>query len=145
MRGHFGAIRNLRFGDDPLLRNIFDYLGARDADTQRRAIDTAIDMGEPRVIASIVAPALEARLAPAFKEDGAALASMLIACRLGADCGPESVTMLGLCAQRGWCADSIDAALREGLGADYAVLDQLSAQALVDIRKHNTGALLHAR
>jgi len=141
----FGAIRDLKFSDDPLLGEIFRSQKERDAPARAQALESALASGHPGMIAALVAPAVQIPLGPAVSADDEQIAQTLLACRLGADCGPDSVTMLGLCARQGWCADSIDDALRAGLGTDYGRLDQRAAQAIDDIRKRNLGALVRAR
>jgi len=141
----FGAMRNLALTDDPLLRDMFAKTKADNAAAESRIIREALDHGNPEVIASMAAPAVKVRLGQATIPDADELALLLLSCRLGADCGPDSAVMLKLCVQRGWCGDSIDAALRDGLGADYLRLDRASNEVIDDLRKRNLGALLKVR
>lgn len=44
--------------------------------------------------------------------------------------------------QQGWCADSVPAALEQGLGLHYAALDQLATKAVRDVRRGDPRRLL---
>lgn len=145
--GHFAAMRNLKFEDDPLLEKVFAILKAPDADAKANILRSALAEGNPYLTASLVQPALAARIAEGASAHPEAFnlpeaAQTLVACRLGAECGPESMAAQMLCVQHGWCADNVTDALREGLGADFARIDGLAGQAVIDIRKGKLARLV---
>lgn len=144
---HFGAMRNVKFEDDPLLDKVFAILKAPDADAKANVLRRALAEGNPYLSASLVQPALAARIAEGASAKPEAVdlseaAQTLVACRLGAECGSESMAAQMLCVQHGWCGDNVTDALREGLGADFARVDGLAGQAVIDIRKGNLARLV---
>jgi hypothetical protein len=134
----FAAIRHADLSDDGVYRRMFGFLMAKTQEERVAAMQASIDLGNPIVMASLASPSIDV----AIRESGAKAAPefpnaavLLTACRLGADCGPGSMMLLELCANMGWCGASVPDAMRDGLGADYALLDRLSQQAATDIRK----------
>jgi hypothetical protein len=127
------AVRNLDLRDDPLLESTVSYLGADGPEGRAKVLLAAFEQGDSRLVASLLTPAIEAGMPPGGATDGNAdalglpIAAALLACRLGADCGPDAPRTLELCMTRGWCAGSVPAALRQGLGKQFAVLDRIGA------------------
>lgn len=127
------AVRNLDLRDDPLLDSMVSYLGADGQEGRAKILLAAFERGDPRLVASLLTPAIEAGGAAGTVSDGNAdalglpIAATLLACRLGADCGPDAPRTLELCMTRGWCAGSVPAALRQGLGKQFAVVDRIGA------------------
>ncbi|GAB3388408.1 hypothetical protein [Massilia agri] len=142
------AARNIGLSTDPLLGSMFDYLSADGPEGGAKMLVAAFEQGNPEVIASLVAPAIEAQMAPAMtpERDSTALGvpygATLVACRLGMDCGPDSVRTLELCMQMGWCGGSVPEALRRGLGKNFAALDGVATRVLRDIERRNARRLL---
>lgn len=142
------AARNIGLSTDPLLGSMFDYLSADGPEGRAKMLVAAFEQGNPEVIASLVAPAIEAQMAPAMtpERDSTALGvpygATLVACRLGMDCGPDSVRTLELCMQMGWCGGSVPEALRRGLGKNFAALDGVASRVLRDIERRNARRLL---
>jgi len=142
------AARNIGLGTDPLLGSMFDYLSADGPEGRANMLLAAFEQGNPEVIASLVAPAIEAQMAPAMSPErdstalGVPFGATLVACRLGADCGPDSVRTLELCMQMGWCGGSVPEALRLGLGRNFAALDGVATRVLRDIERRNARRLL---
>jgi hypothetical protein len=146
---HFNAIRDFKFSDDPLYRDIFGYLMAQTDAERMKVLQTAIDGGNPDVISSLVQPAIAAQLLASLPKGAQTPAyldyvQVLLACRLGANCGPDATLTLQLCVWKGWCGNSLPEALRDQFGADFIRLEQLSKQALGDIRKRELARLAHA-
>ncbi|RZA30919.1 MAG: hypothetical protein EOP92_33895 [Lysobacteraceae bacterium] len=143
------AARHLDLATDPLLGSMFDYLAADGPDGRARMLLASFEQGNPDVIASLVAPVIQERAPTRDEQDSTArgipFAAALVACRLGADCGPAAPRTLELCMQLGWCADSVPAALQQGLGTHYAALDRLATQVVNDIRRRDARRLLPAR
>jgi len=144
---HFGAMRNTRFEDDPLLDKTFALLKAQDADARANILRSALAEGNPYLSASLIQPALAARIAEGASDSPAAAdlpdaAQTLVACRLGAECGPDSMAARMLCLEHGWCGGDVSEALREGLGADFVRIDGLAGQAVIDIRKGELARLV---
>lgn len=142
------AARNIGLSTDPLLGSMFDYLSADGPEGRAKMLVAAFEQGNPEVIASLVAPAIEAQMAPAMtpERDSTALGvpygATLVACRLGMDCGSDSVRTLELCMQMGWCGGSVPEALRQGLGKNFAALDGVATRVLRDIERRNARRLL---
>jgi hypothetical protein len=142
------AARNIGLSTDPLLGSMFDYLSADGPDGRATMLQAAFDQGNPEVIASLVAPAIEAQMAPAITPErdstalGVPFGATLVACRLGANCGPDSVRTLELCMQMGWCGGSVPEALRQGLGKNFAALDGVATRVLRDIERRNAARLV---
>lgn len=120
------AVRNLELRDDPLLESTVSYLGADGPEGRAKVLLAVFEQGDPRLLASLLTPAIEASAEPDANADALSLpvAAALLACRLGADCGPDALRTLELCMTRGWCADSVPAALRQGLGKQFAAIDR---------------------
>lgn len=140
------ATRGLAFSADALLGSMFDYLAADGVEGRAAVLRAAFDQGNPEVIASLVASAVSAGIPAASRERdstarGVPFGTMLVACRLGADCGAGGIRTLELCVQQGWCADSIPAALQQGLGEHYAAIDQVAARVVRDVRRGDARAL----
>ncbi|WP_288381162.1 hypothetical protein [uncultured Massilia sp.] len=140
------AVRELGPRDDVLSNSMFDYIAADSLEAREKVLLAAFEQGNPEIIAALIAPAVKDGMpAQTTPEELTALgmpfASLLVACRLGADCGPGSVRTLELCMEKGWCADSIPAALRQGLGKDYAVVDRVATRVLDDIRRRDARRL----
>ena len=108
----------------------------------------AFEQGNPEVIASLVTPVFHERTPSSDEQDstarGVPFGGALVACRLGADCGPGAPRTLELCMMLGWCADSVPAALRQGLGAHFAALDALANQVVDEIRRRDARRLVPA-
>lgn len=142
------AARHLDLGKDALLGSMFDYLAADGVEGRAAMLRAAFEQGNPEVIGSLVAHALESRLPPPAPGEtdstarGTLYGAVLVACRLGADCGPDSVRTLELCMQQGWCADDLPAALAQGLGPHFAALDEIAAKAVRDVRRGDARRLL---
>lgn len=142
------AARNIGLSTDPLLGSMFDYLSADGVEGRSKMLLAAFEQGNPEVIASLVAPAIEAQMAPAMTPErdstalGVPFGATLVACRLGADCGPDSVRTLELCMQMGWCGGSVPDALRQGLGKNFGALDGVATRVLRDIERRNAQRLL---
>lgn len=142
------AARHLDLGKDALLGSMFDYLSADGVDGRAAMLRAAFEQGNPEVIGSLVAHALEGKLPPPAPGEtdstarGTLYGAVLVACRLGADCGPDSLRTLELCMQQGWCAGSVPAALEQGLGPHFAALDQMAAKAVRDVRRGDPRRLL---
>jgi len=147
-RRELHAARHLDLGKDALLGSMFDYLAADGVDGRAAMLRAAFEQGNPEVIGSLVAHALEGKLPPPAPGEldstarGTLYGAVLVACRLGADCGPDSLRTLELCLQQGWCAGSVPAALAQGLGPHFAVLDQVAAKAVRDVRRGDPRSLL---
>lgn len=144
-----GAARHLGLATDPLLGSLFDYLAADGPDGRARMLLAAFEQGNPEVIASLVAPVFHERAPVRDETDSTArgipFGAALVACRLGADCGPGSPRTLELCMQLGWCAESVPAALQQGLGPHFAALDRLAAQVVAEIRRRDARRLVTPR
>lgn len=142
------AARHLELDTDPLLGSMFDYLSADGPQARTRMLLAAFDQGNPDVIASLVAPVFHERVPARDEADstarGVPFGATLVACRLGADCGPQAPRTLELCMQLGWCADSVPAALRQGLGAHFAALDRMATEVLDEIRRRDARRLVPA-
>lgn len=142
------AARNLDLGGDPLLDTIFDYLAADGAEGKAAMLGAAFDQGNPEIIASLVATAVVDNMPPVSSGEtdsaarGIPFGAALVACRLGADCGPGALRTLELCMEQGWCADSVPAALQQGLGANFAQLDAVAMRVVEDIRRRNVRGLV---
>jgi len=142
------AARHLDLGKDALLGSMFDYLAADGVDGRAAMLRAAFEQGNPEVIGSLVAHALESKLPPPAPGEldstarGIPYGAVLVACRLGADCGPVSLRTLELCMQQGWCADSVPAALEQGLGPHFAALDRIAAYAVRDVRRGDPNRML---
>lgn len=143
-----GAARHLNLATDPLLGSMFDYLAADGADGRARMLLAAFEQGNPDVIASLVAPIFHERAPSRDEQDSTArgipFGGALVACRLGADCGPGAPRTLELCMLLGWCADSVPAALQQGLGVHFAALDRMAGQVVTEIRRRDTRRLVPA-
>ncbi len=143
------AARHLELDTDPLLGSMFDYLAADGQDGRARMLLASFEQGNPDVIASLVAPVIQERAPVRDEQDSTArgipFAAALVACRLGADCGPAAPRTLELCMQLGWCADSVPAALQQGLGPHFAALERLANQVVNDIRRRDARRLVPAR
>ncbi|MFC0253347.1 hypothetical protein [Massilia consociata] len=143
------AARHLDLAADPLLGSMFGYLAADGPEGRAQMLREAFEQGNPDVIASLVAPAIQARAPVRDEQDSTArgipFGAALVACRLGADCGPGAVSTLELCMQLGWCADSVPAALQQGLGVHYPALDRLARQVVDDIRRRDAQRLVPAQ
>lgn len=126
--------------DDPLYHTYLDFLSAYGRDGKVEAMRGVIDSGDPALIGLLSFWGLQGK----GPDDGYA-GRLLVACGLGSDCGANSTTLLSLCAQRGWCGDTVGDALRDGFGADYARIDTLARQALDNIRKGNVAGLVRER
>jgi hypothetical protein len=135
------AARHLDFSKDALLGSMFDYLAADGVEGRAAMLRAAFEQGNPEVIGSLVAHAVEGSMpAPSAGEPdstarGVPYGAVLVACRLGADCGAGALRTLELCVKQGWCADSVPAALEQGLGEHFAALDRLAAKAVKDARR----------
>ena len=145
------ASRNLAFHTDPLLGSMFDYLAADGPEGRAAMLLAAFEQGNPEVIATLVAPAIEAGMAPGMAPErdstalGVPFGAGLVACGLGANCGPESLRTLELCMQMGWCAGSVPDALRQGLGKNFAAVDRIATRVLDDIRRRDARRLANLR
>lgn len=143
-----GAARNLGLDTDPLMGSMFDYLAADGPEGRARMLLAAFEQGNPDVIASLVSPVFHERVPARDEQDstarGVPFGGALVACRLGADCGPGAPRTLELCMMLGWCADSVPAALQQGLGAHFAALDQLANQVVDEIRRRDARRLVPA-
>ncbi|QOY93780.1 hypothetical protein IM543_19920 [Massilia sp. UMI-21] len=144
-----GAARHLDLATDPLLGSMFDYLAADGPDGRARMLLAAFEQGNPEVIASLVAPVFHERAPGRDEQDSTArgipFGGALVACRLGADCGAGAPRTLELCMLLGWCADSVPAALRQGLGPHFAALDRMAAQVVDEIRRRDPRRLVPGR
>ena len=144
------AARDLGQETDPLLGSMFDYLAADGPEGRATMLMSAFEQGNPEVIASLVMPAIEAQMAPAMTPErdstalGVPFGAALVACRLGADCGPDSIRTLELCMQMGWCAGSVPEALRQGLGKNFTVLDGVATRVVRDVERRDARRLLPA-
>jgi len=147
-RRELDASRDLGLGADSLYGSMFDYLAADGPEERIRMLKTAFEQGNPDVIASLVALAIEADMAPAMTPErdstalGVPFGAALVACRLGADCGPDSVRTLELCMQMGWCAGSFPEALRQGLGENFKTLDGVATRVVRDVERRNARRLM---
>lgn len=143
-----GAARHLNLSTDPLLGSMFDYLAADGPDGRARMLLAAFEQGNPDVIASLVAPVFHERAPSRDEQDSTArgipFGGALVACRMGADCGPGAPRTLELCMLLGWCADSVPAALQQGLGAHFAALERMASQVVDEIRRRDTRRLVPA-
>lgn len=133
------SLRELGPRDDVLSNSMFDYAGADGSKGREKVLLAALEQGNPEIIAVLTATAVERAMleeTPAAQAQALSLpvGSLLVACGLGADCGPGSVRTLELCMEKGWCADSIPAALQQGLGEHYAAAERAAARVLDDIR-----------
>jgi len=141
-----GAARHLGLATDPLLGSMFDYLSADGPEGRARMLLAAFEQGNPDVIASLVAPVFHERTPSRDEQDstarGVPFGGTLVACRLGADCGPQAPRTLELCMLLGWCADSVPAALQQGLGLHFAALDQMANGVVNEIRRRDTRLLV---
>ena len=141
-----GAARNLGLATDPLLGSMFDYLAADGPEGRARMLLAAFEQGNPDVIASLVSPVFHERVPVRDEQDstarGVPFGGALVACRLGADCGPGAPRTLELCMMLGWCADSVPAALQQGLGAHFGALDRLESQVVDEIRRRDARRLI---
>lgn len=142
------AARHLELATDPLLGSMFDYLAADGPQARARMLLAAFEQGNPDVIASLVAPVFHERVPGRDEQDstarGVPFGGTLVACRLGADCGAQAPRTLELCMQLGWCADSVPAALQQGLGVHFAALDRLATQVVDEIRRRDARRLVPA-
>ena len=143
-----GAARHLDLATDPLLGSMFDYLAADGPQGRARLLLAAFEQGNPDVIASLVAPVFHERVPSRDEQDstarGAPFGGALVACRLGADCGVGAPRTLELCMLLGWCADSVPAALRQGLGLHFAALDRMADEVVGEIRRRDARRLVPA-
>ncbi|WP_152594525.1 hypothetical protein [Massilia sp. BSC265] len=143
-----GAARHLDLATDPLMGSMFDYLAADGPEGRARMLLAAFEQGNPEVIASLVAPVFHERVPVRDEQDstarGVPFGGALLACRLGADCGPGAPRTLELCMLLGWCADSVPAALQQGLGVHFAALDGLANQVVNEIRRRDPRRLVPA-
>ena len=125
------AVRGLDLRDDPLLDSMVSYLSVDGPEGKAKMLLAAFEQGDARVIASLLTPAIEADAGLALDGNANALSlpvgAALLACRLGADCGPDSLRTLELCMTKGWCAGSVPAALQQGLGKQFAAFDRIAA------------------
>lgn len=143
-----GAARNLGLDTDALMGSMFDYLAADGPEGRARMLLAAFEQGNPDVIASLVAPVFHERVPARDEQDstarGVPFGGALVACRLGADCGPGAPRTLELCMMLGWCADSVPAALQQGLGTHFAALDRLANQVVDEVRRRDARRLVPA-
>ena len=139
------AVRELGPRDDVLSNSMFDYLAADGVESRAKILLAAFEQGNPEIIAVLTAPAIGSGMPAESTALGLPIGSLLVACRLGADCGPGSVRSLELCMEKGWCADSIPAALQQGLGEDYAAVDRVATRVVDDIRRRDARRLAALR
>jgi len=143
------AVRELGPRDDVLSNSMFDYAGADGVEGREKVLLAAFEQGNPEIIAALTASAVERAMPAGTPAESRALdlpfGSLLLACRLGADCGPGSVRTLELCMEKGWCADSIPAALQQGLGDRYPAVDRAATRVLDDIRRRDARRLAQLR
>lgn len=141
------AVRGVNVNDDPLLRQLFDFTKAKTDAERMSAMASIIDMNNPQVIRSAIAPTIEKSFSSssesgADSSDLAAYSLDLVECNLGANCGGHSDRALELCAKKGWCADSVQGALRIGLGENFDKVSAESSKALNNISTRNFAALV---
>ncbi|MCC2971052.1 hypothetical protein [Massilia sp. IC2-476] len=133
------ARRELRAAKDPdpgadaVLDTVFGFLSADGAEGRAGMLGRAFEQGNPEMIAPLAAAAVVAHMSTAAP--GAAFGEAMVVCRLGAECGPDAVATLELCMRHGWCADSVPAALQQGLGQHFPALDKVAAQVVRDLRR----------
>lgn len=146
-RSQLLGLRQSQRENDPLLRMASGGLAAASDSETMAFMRSAIDAGNPEVIAILAGPAITAGLHEHATVDTHQLqfSAFLLACRLGADCGPGSYPALMLCASFGMCADSVDAALRAGYGAGYRRIDAVVNQVVDNIGKGDLEALVPNR
>ena len=138
---HFEAIRGAGLTDDLLYRQLFGFLMAQSDGARVAALQAAVDLGNPEIAGSLLASAM-AKDAPAAPPAQSEYAMLLVQCRLGADCGGDSVVAQMLCARDGWCGGSVQDALHSGLGAEFARLDGPAQRAVAALRRGELASLL---
>lgn len=76
------------------------------------------------------------------------LAHNLSLCEFGLDCGPNSTSTLSLCANRGFCGDSVANAIKNGLASQnqtqirFEDVQQLATSIRTEINRRNADAFL---
>ncbi len=146
---------------DPLLSLAYDLWEAHSEPARAAAIGAILESGNPFGIEMLLrdddldggAVKFGARLffAGHWYEGEDAIgrlrdAMALAHCDLGLECGAHASATLKLCAERGWCGDSVADALRRGLdakgGAHFHPLAKLAGELAKEIRNKNVSAFL---
>lgn len=152
--------RQLNYEPDPYMPLTFDLLMAVEAPERLRAVAAILETQDPHVLWSLA----EAGSANPDVEKGKEIyflgrhyaggtgsgvydyALQLAQCNFGVDCGPGSMAVQLLCIRHGWCAESLQEALRLGLGAEkaavYAQAVALAGQLSVEIKRKNARAFV---
>lgn len=142
------GIGEARLSADPLYGPFLAWKMAPTPETTMATLRAAIDVGNPDLIAALAGPSIEVDVLNEMPKFAGSVpgnvlyAQLLTACRLGADCGPGSLSLLSLCAGAGWCGAGLADAVSFPFGADYALIDRLSRQVVSDIRKGQLTRLL---
>lgn len=157
-RRELAAIREFEFGHDPLLKLTFGLIKPTSSEAYENTVRAILETGDPLAIYSLISPKLGANdngesiyFAGHDYTGKDAIATVeyaydLTRCKLGLDCGPTSTRVLQLCAERGWCGDSLSSALQLGLSNNSAItfstVQQLSANMLTEITRKNAAAFI---
>lgn len=157
-RRELAAIRELKFDHDPLLKLTFGLMKPTSSEAYENTVRAILETADPLAIYSLISPKLgpndsgESIYFAGHDYTGKdAIATVeyaydLTRCKLGLDCGPTSTRVLQLCAERGWCGDSLSSALQLGLSNNsaisFAAVQQLSANMLTEITRKNAAAFI---
>lgn len=154
------ADRKASFDRDPYLALAFDRLTALDGASQHKVISQVLDTQDPLTMQSLdhevsyIQDGRELRgvyFAGRYYPggDGNSMfdyALLLAQCSVGLDCGPGSLPLLMMCIQKDWCGESVNEALRNGLGPQqtslYAQVETLAARLAYEIKRKNAAAFV---
>ncbi|VXC60550.1 hypothetical protein [Massilia sp. 9I] len=126
---------------DTAMQTLSNYLAADGAGGRAAVLSAAFAQGDPTTISLLATAAVVQNLpAPAAGDMDAnarvaPFGHLLVGCRLGAECGPGAIRTLDLCMRFGLCADSVPAALQQGLGRHFALLDKVATQVAQDLSR----------
>ncbi|QYF91708.1 hypothetical protein KY495_12940 [Massilia sp. PAMC28688] len=153
------AVRGPDMQSDPLMQISFAYLKAKSPAEKKEVMAAALRSNDPLLIRTVVPqqvsgdgvePGSVRLLGTDYRgkqgEELAGYAMDLTACQLGMDCSRNSIRALQLCADRGWCGDSVEEALRSGLdkpeGVNMHEVEQLTKAIVEAIKKKDASALV---
>ena len=156
-RAQIAADRSASYNRDPYLALAFDRIAAINAPAMHSVVAAILGSGDPLALQYLATEV-------SYMQDGVPMmgvyfggrhypysgmfehAIMLAVCSLGIDCGPSSSILLMMCVHKGWCGDSMQGAIRNGLGAQQAAqaaqIEALAARLVVEIRRKNVGAFV---
>lgn len=141
------ASKNLTFDDDPSMGATFRYLRIAHPSSGdlKQLVSTYVDDPDPISLGNLITINSPVTGAPGERPplyfdghwyaDGTQAtlddAWALARCQFGLNCGAESTAALELCAQRGWCGDSVHDALDAGYAGrpeELAVIKELAGR-----------------